>query len=621
MEYKALLRLEQLRKANAKPGWVNSDLYRLLYKPDLYIVAYEKIKSKPGNMTPGVDGDTLDGFSMDTIGNIIEDMRKERFNFSRARRVYIPKTNGGRRPLGIAPPKDKVVQEVIRMILEAIYDSPHGPTFLPCSHGFRPNRAPHTALKTIRTDWSGIVWIVEGDIKGCFDNIDHETLLAILRKRIHDERFLGLIRKALTAGYLEFQEPVDSIIGTPQGSIISPVLANIYMHEFDEFVMELTARYDVGTKKTRCPIYRSLEAKLAKIRKELAGSEGETRQTYIVRMQEIYNQQLTMPVYLTDRSFIRVKYLRYADDWVIGINGPRHLAEQIREEAKNFLLDILKLTLSVEKTHIRHAKSESSMFLGTDVRIGSENPKIAKVGHPLGFTYHRRVAGWTPIMKAPIPRIIKRLCERGFCDAKGFPRSVERWTILDDDQIVKQFNMVLLGYLGYYSFTDNFAELNRITYVLRYSAAKTLAHRHKTKISRIFRSYGRTLAVKVRGNDGKEIGTAFAAPKHHRRKPMDFRPGDSPLSPDGIIRTHLRLRTRSKLGKCCVICGETEDVEMHHVRHIRKLGDRITGFAKIMASLNRKQIPVCARHHGAIHRGELDSMQLTDLADLALAKA
>ena len=169
MENQALVRLEALRKRNADRGWVNFDLYRLLYRPELYEVAYERIKSKPGNMTPGTDGTTLDGFSRTVIADLIERLRDESFQFRPARRTHIPKANGKTRPLGIPSPRDKVVQEVLRMILEGIYDSPHGAYFLDTSHGFRPNRSCHTALREFSTKWTGVTWIIEGDIKSCFD--------------------------------------------------------------------------------------------------------------------------------------------------------------------------------------------------------------------------------------------------------------------------------------------------------------------------------------------------------------------------------------------------------------------------------------------------------------------
>ncbi|SRR5260370_493736 len=241
-----LSRLASIARLNANPSWGNRDLYRLLFKEELYLAAYEKIKSKPGNMTKGVDGTTLDGISMSNIASIIKSMRDESFTFSPTRRTYIPKKNGKMRPLGIANPREKLVQEAIRMILEAIYDSPYGPTFSEKSHGFRPKRGTHNALREIRTKWTGVRWTVEGDITSFFDNIDHDRLIELLRKRIKDERFLNLIRKALNAGILDQGTFSPSVLGTPQGSIVSPILANVYLHELDEKVAEIVTRETKG---------------------------------------------------------------------------------------------------------------------------------------------------------------------------------------------------------------------------------------------------------------------------------------------------------------------------------------------------------------------------------------
>lgn len=165
-----LQRLEVIRKLNAKSEWVNSDLYRLLFKPELYVLAYERIKSKPGNMTPGTDKETMDGFGMGVINALIEEMRTESYQPKPVRTAHIPKSNGKMRKLGIPSARDKVVQEVVRLILEAIYDSPHGAYFKDNSHGFRRSRSCHSALKEIQGKWSGTTWFLEGDIKACFDH-------------------------------------------------------------------------------------------------------------------------------------------------------------------------------------------------------------------------------------------------------------------------------------------------------------------------------------------------------------------------------------------------------------------------------------------------------------------
>jgi len=234
-----------IRKLNAKREWINDRLYGLTAKEDLLIVAYERLKSQPGNMTPGSDDETLDGFSMRTIKELSEQLRTEKYQPRPVRTTYIPKANGKKRKLGIPSPKDKVVQEVVRMILEAVYDSPHGSYFCESSHGFRRARSCHTALQEVQRKWSGVTWLVEGDISQCFDDIDHEVLIRILRKKIKDERFITLLKKFLKAGYLDIDRVLkNSLAGTPQGGIISPILSNVYLHELDEYIEQLREEYE-----------------------------------------------------------------------------------------------------------------------------------------------------------------------------------------------------------------------------------------------------------------------------------------------------------------------------------------------------------------------------------------
>lgn len=331
MDCKGLNRLQKVKELNANPDWVNRDLYRLLYMEDLYIAAYEKIKSAPGNMTKGPDDSTLDGFSMTTIRNIIRKMRDQSFDFTRARRIKIPKANGKERPLGIPSPKDKVVQEVIRMILECIYDGDK-PTFLDSSHGFRNGRGTHSCLQEVR-GWHGVNWFVEGDIKGCFDNIDHHTLIHILTRRIKDQKFLDLIWKALRAGYMEGNTSNNSILGTPQGSIISPILANIYLHEFDVWVEKFIAKHqklrkDGGARKKVNPEYTFFDKELKRIK---AGKKRVSPERYA---ELIRGKISTSSTVHNDPNIIKVKYVRYADDWLVSIDGPRKFADQFKEEAE-----------------------------------------------------------------------------------------------------------------------------------------------------------------------------------------------------------------------------------------------------------------------------------------------
>lgn len=608
MQNKSFTRIEAIRKANADPTYVNDRIYRLMFKEDLYIAAYEKIKSKPGNMTAGADGTTLDEFSIRTIKNIIEKMKSESFSFRGARRVLIPKANGKTRALSVAPPTDKVVQEVMRMILEAIFE----PTFSSNSHGFRSGRSCHTALKQIRKNWSGVTWIIEGDIKGCFDNINHEKLIRELAKRITDERFINLVRKALNAGYFEDGAFFSGDLGTPQGSIISPILANIFLHQLDRKAEKIIEENEIGEedKKALNPEYRKVVKRRAYLQKTLERKEGTEREAAIAEIRALNNQSLTMsPNLITSNGFIRVKYVRYADDWVIGVNGPRKLAETIRADIGD-TLSTMGLELSMEKTHIRHAKTESATFLGTTFRVGSATPKIMKVSRG-GRIFKKRVAGWTPLMYAPIGEIIKRLSAKGFCDPKGNPTAIKNG-YTDDTQIVEQVGAVWRGICNYYSFVDGFAKLSRIQFILQHAVAKTLAAKHRSSRSKVFSKHGANLRFRVRNEAGEVVKTvSFPLVKSWKSSPDRFKTNEVDIN---FLERNLRLRTRSKLGSLCVICGSGDRVAMHHVKHIRKLGKEVKGFNRVMAILNRKQIPVCHECHHKIHSGKYDGISLSQFA-------
>jgi group II intron reverse transcriptase/maturase len=311
-----------------------------MYKEDLYVLAYERIKSKPGNMTAGTDEETLDGFSLEAIREIIREMKTEQFRFKPVRQQFIPKPNGKMRKLGIPCVRDKIVQEVIRLILEAIDDSPKAPYFSDSSHGFRPQRSCHTALREFREKWTGVNWLIEGDIRACFDELDHRTLVSLLHKKIDDQRFLNLIWKLLNAGYMDLHGTTwDSLIGSPQGGIASPIVANVYLHELDEFVEGVRSQLERDQEKRRDPIYRQLSKKKAR-----RASRGKTRTKEFKELTK--RMRATPSRQVSDPNYIRIRYLRYADDWLVGVGGSHALAEEIKQNINMVLRDHLHLTPS-----------------------------------------------------------------------------------------------------------------------------------------------------------------------------------------------------------------------------------------------------------------------------------
>jgi len=600
---KVLERLEVIRKLNAKREWINDRLYGLTTKEDLLIVAYERLKSKPGNMIPGYDEQTLDGFSMRTIKELSEQLISEKYQPKPVRTTYIPKANGKKRKLGIPSPKDKVVQEVVRMILEAVYDSPYGAYFSENSHGFRPNHSCHTALKEVQGKWSGVTWLIEGGISQCFDDIDHDALIEILRKKIKDERFITLIKKFLRAGYLDIDRVLkNSLAGTPQGGIISPILLNVYLHELDEYVKELQAEYGKGKERKHNPEYRALQDRRLRLAKE--GKTGTKEYKALTKaMRELPSGDPN------DEGFVRLKYVRYADDWIVGIIGPQALAEEIKEKIGQFLKSKLHLTLSQEKTRITNARTEEAEFLGYRIRLGrsDKEQKVTKSTNGSGRIFARRSTGFQVVLKAPIDKVIKRLAQKGFCDNRGNPTARKGWAYLDEDQIIGLFSSVNRGLQQYYRPSDNWGEIRRIQYILKYSLMKTLALKRKTSITKVIRN-GRISTI-VRRKTGEKVVTFYENSDWKTNRDAFSKSKDVDL-----VKMSAQLRTRSKLGFNCCICGEENGVEMHHVRHVRKMSDKkAKGFMRIMAILNRKQIPVCEQCHRKIHSGKYDGLKLEDL--------
>jgi group II intron reverse transcriptase/maturase len=603
---KSLERLEVIRKLNgANRERVNDDLYRLMLRKDMYVLAYERLKSIPGNMTPGTDDETLDGFSEEEIGKIIAQMKDESYQCRPVRESFIPKANGKLRRLGIPCPRDKIVQEVVRIILEAVYDSPHGPYFSEHSYGFRRGKSVHGALKEVQKKWSGVIWLVEGDIKSCFDDIDHHILVDVLRKKIKDERFIALIWKFLKAGYQDLERARhDSLAGTPQGGIASPILANIYLHELDAFVEQLQAELEKGRQRRPNHEYELISDRRYRLAKAGKADTEEFRR--------LGTQMRNLPSLDTrDPNFVRIKYVRYADDWLIGVIGSHELAEEIKNRVGAFLKDKLALTLSQDKTRITNARTEEAEFLGYRIRKGRarDSQKVTASTNGSGRQFKRRSTGMEVVLKAPMDRLIKRLASKGFCDGKGVPKHKAGWTVLDEDQIISLYSSMNRGIQQFYRPADNWPELQRVQYILKYSLAKTLALKRKVSITRVMKA--RNIGVQVTNKNGQVRNVVFFRNTDWTVKRDAFKD-----SPDiDLVRMNARLRTRSKLGLPCVVCGDPNRVQMHHVRHIRKFEDGAPrGFTRVMAALNRKQVPVCKACHERIHRGEYDGLSLKDLA-------
>jgi group II intron reverse transcriptase/maturase len=455
--------------------------YSSLFLPIIYKIAYDQIKSKQGNTTPGVDKQTLDGIGPAWIDTVIGKMKDRSFQFQPALRRFIPKPNGKLRPLGIPTPKDKVVQQAIRLIIEPLFE----PHFLNSSHGL-PYCSAHSALKEVKR-WTGITWMIEGDIKGCFDNVNHNKLEQLLKRQIKDHELIALYWKAVNAGYINNGklEP-HSLTGVPQGGILSPLLSNVYMHELDEFVETLKTKYNKSVNRRGSIQNPDYTAKLKQLKTLRAKGDGKA-----IRKAE---EQRSTPSVI--RTATRLYYARYADDWVIGVKGPKSLAENVKQEVQTFLQTKLDLELSQEKTTITHLATKPAFFLGTVIRRHGQaysQGLIRRQGKKSIKGSNVRI-----LLECPIDRIVKRLEDQGYVHkADGKPKAVTKWIYMKPEEIILRYNAVIRGYLNYYSFANNRNMLQRIVWILRFSAVFTFARKWNISPKQVFRKMGSKLAYQV----------------------------------------------------------------------------------------------------------------------------
>ena len=471
-------------------------------------------KSKGGNMTPGVDSETLDGIDNSWFEKLKKEIRTNSFQFRPARRIEIPKPNGkGTRPLGIASPRDKIVQGAMLLILEAIFE----PSFVTHAHGFRPGKGCHTALKEIKGTFSSVNWFIEGDISKCFDTFDHKLLVQLVSKRIMDKGFIDLLHKALKAGYMFQGQYHSPELGTPQGSIVSPILCNILLHGLDEFVLDLQLNFQLLplTLAFDHPLVsnqsgRDKRAKVGQKQGLLKASKPLWRKlTRAGLIKEVHDRNIGSRLH-TDPSYKRLKYVRYADDFLIGIIGSKEDCVKTRDKIHQFLFDELKLNLNLDKTKITHARVDKAHFLGTDISITPLEKRPLRF-ITRGTSQFRMKANTKPLLQAPIKKLVSKLTEKGFAKHGGTPTRLARMTPFETNQIVKHFWQIWLGLSTYYSFADNYGSLGRIHYILKYSCVLTLASKLKLKTAkRVFAKFGKDILIKDK--DDKIIASFPEAP-------------------------------------------------------------------------------------------------------------
>ena len=566
-------------------------LYRYLFSEEMFAVAYQRIYAKQGNMTPGTDGKTIDEMSLERIERLIVSLKDESYQPHPARRVYIPKKNGKKRPLGIPSFEDKLVQEVVRLLLEAIYEG----HFEGTSHGFRPHRSCHTALGMIQKSFAGAKWFIEGDIKGFFDNIDHNVLISILRERISDERFLRLIRKFFNAGYVEDWKYNKTYSGTPQGGIISPILANIYLDKFDKYIKEYAAKFRKGDRRSINPEYWRLNNKKNRLKQKLQKtSDEQMRKNYLYEIAQLSKQMLSTPHKdAMDADFRRLQYVRYADDFLISVIGSKSECETIKADITQFMREQLKLELSDEKTLITHAQDKAK-FLGYEIFIRKSDAVKRNKDGVLKRDFNGAV-----VLTLNSAVIQKKLTEYNALEVRNIDGKDIWWskprrymTPMKPEDILAQYNAEIRGLYNYYSLAANVSkECASFAFIMKMSMFKTLGWKLNTSARKVRQKYQKDKDFVIPYNDakGKQKYRVFYNEGFKKRNAQfDV---DYDKLPQTMYVPYPSLVERLKDGRC-ELCGKEGKVVMHHVRTLTKLRGN-NEWEKLMLKRHRKTLVVC----------------------------
>lgn len=586
-------------RERGRRGLPLDELYRQLFNPQLYLLAYGRIYANKGSMTPGATAETVDGMSLRKIDRIIDAVRHERYRFSPVRRVAIPKKNGKTRPLGLPTWSDKLVGEVVRLLLEAYYE----PVFSDRSHGFRPKRGCHTALREIANTWTGTTWFVEGDIADCFGSFDHQVLLSILGEKILDNRFLRLMRNMLTAGYLEDWTWGATLSGVPQGGVASPVLSNIYLHKLDAYVETvLIPEYTKGRLRARSRQYRAVERAITRARR--VGDRAKVRSLY----RQLHSLPSQDP---RDPGYRRLRYSRYADDTLLGFAGPRAEAEDIRRRLAAFLRDDLHLELSPDKTLLTHARSQRAKFLGYEISVARTDRRTRR---PSGTDRrNRRSLNGTVVLH--VPAAVVKAKSAPYL-SRGQPACRTRMVNENDYNTVGRFGAEYRGVVQYYLLAGDVFRLHRLRWAMETSMLKTLARKHGSTVSKMAARY----KAKIETPHG--LRTCFEATvAREGRKPLVARFGGIPLKRQKTVvlidavsagRTYpnKELIRRLQAGRC-ELCQATDNITVHHVRRLTDLpgpGQPQPEWHRLMSTRRRKSLVVCGGCFEKIHKAPRASL-------------
>lgn len=702
---------------------IHQDLINLVAHPSTLILAYRTIRKNKGALTKGAqipheelkkmteekrlqakEWDELpDGMSTEVLSEMSKLIKTGKWKWGYSQKIYITKPGrpiSEKRPLTIPSFMDRMVQEAIRMVLEAIYE----PWFelMNCSFGFRANKGCHDAIVSIKRDQTqNLHMAIEGDIKGAYDKVDRKILINILKKRIKDKKFIKLIEERLKLKLFDTQSKKyeNTSEGIPQGGIDSPYLFNIYMMEFDKYIKNEikiyidninTIRYrkkrtrkqiqnkEQASKLSRAPLNKNytriitIRNSLNETRVELKEKIKESKKQkdknrlneYIMKKHNIlkkirlcnHRMQQVQSI-CNSRKLLRYHYVRYADDWILLTNAPQSICDQIKKKIEIWLQENLKATLAVEKTIITDMRRTHAKFLGFELRLtNTRRQKKSKITGQINPNRKKviRSNSWKIKTYPDRQRLINRLHMKAYCDKKGFPREIPWLSGLEAFTIVEKYNSVILGISNYYAeYIDNTSDLGRWLYIIKWSCLKTLAQKFSTNLRGIFYRFGTdntvTIVVTLTDEKGNEYKKTYKLLTHkeavQRSKKLErykelmrihgaiekkefptyqlIDPQRTPRIADSDFLERInwvKWRTVANLSLPCSICGSFDNVEMHHVRHIRKSNyhdiPETRTWEKMMSLRNRKQIPLCAEHHRIIHSGKYDGPSLNKMIDV-----
>src|ERR1700736_218954 len=594
-----LAELDKLIKdCDNNPNYTFKNINQIVADPEFLIYAYWLIKSKPGNMTPGIDKETLDGVDIDFFRTLAREIGSGSFKFKPARIIDIPKAKGGTRPLSIPSPRDKIVQSAMKIILEAVFE----PTFSNFSHGFRPGKGTHTAIYQLRGFFTEVLWLLEADISKCFDTLPQHLIVDEIRKRIDDQVFIDLIYKCFNAGFIDASKALRvPTVGSPQGSIISPILCNILLNLLDGWLTEYSDKFNRGVRRKANPVYTKLIRNLANKR---------PHERRVIR--NLIHKNEIRPSIGNDTNFKRMRFVRYADDFIIGIIGSYQDCVEIRSDLALFLKDRLGLELSLAKTLITNSIKDKAHFLGFDISITPYKKRQLVRSKRNDGSIRLSAQTSRPQILAPITKIVAKLSTKGYCKngMKGTPTRVGRLIHLSLPMIINHYLSIGRGLLNYYSCADNFTILKaRISYILKYSCALTFASKLRLyTLKKVFTKFGYDLRVSEMVNGENKFVAEFKD-DYLRGIKDGFKMKITDYNPLSIIdlASVTYPRTRTLFDGECRVCGSKENLEVHHLKHLKILSKPVGKadyMTNLMRRINRKQILLCKFCHNKVHQGK-----------------